>query len=97
MAILKAGEIAALKPIDHLRADQETLFDVTLSSPPTGDLMGTLRVIDQRGLVWTVAVQGDYAVFFSALATLPIIHLPQRTHDLETLFQRLYAEEVTSL
>lgn len=59
--------------------------------------MGTLRVIDQRGLVWTVAVQGDYAVFFSALATLPIIHLPQRTHDLETLFQRLYAEEVTSL
>lgn len=97
VAILKAGEIVALKPIAHLRAEQETLFDVTLSSPPTGDLMDSLRVVDQRGLVWTVAVQGDYATFFSTLATLPVVHLQQRTQDLETLFQRLYAEEVTSL
>ncbi len=97
VAILRQGAIVALEPIAHLRAEQETLFDVTLSSLPTEGTLGNLRVLEQRGLVLTVAVQGDYTTFFTVLATLPVTHLQQRLQDLETLFQRLYAEEVNSL
>ncbi len=97
VAILKAGKIVAIESIAHLRAAQESLFDVTLSSPPAGNVLGDLRVVDQRGLIWTIAVQGDYATFFKTLATLPVVHLQQRSQNLETLFGRLYAEEVHSV
>jgi ABC-2 type transport system ATP-binding protein len=97
VAILKAGKIIATESILHLRASQESLFDVTLSSPPTGNILADLRVIEQRGLTWTIAVQSDYATFFKTLATLPVVHLQQRSQNLETLFAHLYVDEVHSL
>ena len=93
VAILKAGQIVVEEAIGRLRAEQEVLFDVTLSkTPPPTDVAG-LRVVRRQGLVWTVAVQRDYPAFFETLARLPVTHLQQRTQDLEALFRHFYAEE----
>ncbi len=95
VAVLKDGHIVAMDAMARLRAEQEILFDVTMSQAPTTEALNGLKIVDRRDLVFTVAVQGDYFRFVRTLANLPVSHLEQRTQSLETLFRHFYSDGVT--
>lgn len=93
VAMLKEGQLIASDEISKLRAEQESLFEVTFSTLPDLAAFHGFRIVSQQGFVVTIAVQDNWVGLFKTLASMPVVHVRQRTLTLESVFRHYYYED----
>jgi ABC-2 type transport system ATP-binding protein len=96
VAVLRAGRLAVVDTLEHLRAIAVRRWEIEFAAPPDPDrfrrLPGVLEV-EARGEHLTVAFEGAPDAIVKAAAGLEVRDLRVRDDDLEQVFLRLYEED----
>ena len=91
VAVIRAGRLAAVEEISHLKEKRERSMDVTLREPaPAGAFDGLsgvrLAASHDEGRRLHLAVSGDLQPLLQRLAALPVADLVYPPADLESVF-----------
>jgi ABC-2 type transport system ATP-binding protein len=96
VAVLREGRLELLEPVEELRAQAFTRFEVTFSQPPPAGAFTDLRVareLERRNSTVVFALEGPADELIKALARFEVVAVDVHEADLEDLVLELYRGE----
>jgi ABC-2 type transport system ATP-binding protein len=96
VGLVREGRLVLVDSVENLRAHALARIQVTFATPPlTGafeDLPG-VRILEQRGNIVVLALQGEIDPLLKALARYRVVALDSHEADLEDVFLSLYRSD----
>ncbi len=96
VAIIREGRIELVEAVETLRARALTRVVATFAEPPPDDAFMDVpgaRVLERRGHIVELALQGSADPLVKALAQFEVIALDSHEADLEDVFLSLYRQD----
>jgi beta-exotoxin I transport system ATP-binding protein len=95
VALLREGSLIRVDTVEALRAHAFTRVEATFAEPPAPDAFDAVpgvRVLDRRGTVVLLALDGEADPLVKELARYHVLGLDSHEADLEDVFLSLYRE-----
>ena len=95
VALIREGRLELVASVGDLRAHAAQRVEVAFAAPPPEDALAGVpgvRVLDRRGDVVRLAVEGSFDPLLKRLAAYDVVRLDSREADLEDVFLERYGD-----